>query len=675
MEELKKADIPTLEQELLSKSLKMVKEEKIQVPIKMQKELLERATKPWISEGIKQGSQASSRLKRLAEVALLKFGDADLVEMTFATAREYEEQMTVWQGIVALLSNPPVLDLKASIASLGQKHLFGGSLHLVKVAVNKLDSAKAKAVTGSLTLIATNIEASDWFRVQLHRYMLELPLLEEWYPKLVQHKAKLAHVADNLNTVSSDEALQVFENVGRELQQMKASVRAVLMEDFQDLFLDTLHQFAESVISTASEQPLEICVALQKVYAELGILFPSDSQILSRNSQLASVIGKLKKSVASMEVAQWLEKLLACLSGAEVVETDVFDIMGKVQSVVSSLPPGNAPPLEKTITMVQAWSAILAYFAENFWVASSYKECKKEGYMATLSQLPTKLGFPSSDIGTFFKCFDATFQLRQKYVQVVPSADAKAEDILEQANGVELVNSLKRAVMMVENTFKTVDALVEIPDIITKGLNVCKGLLKVASMIAQAILERLMTVSIETLGVAFEALKGVSGGCPEGKHWSESVSNKDQWDGIEKKFKNGTLITVQPDDLDLGANMWFVLKWLDALLDHGKELSQVCYMPLLVEAHDKYLAASAIKGDVVASALSESVKKHVALARATKAEACLMDIIAKKDPAIRKHIQEELKELRLQLGEKKAEEKALHGLVLARFQKVLKGEA
>eukprot|EP00971_Amphidinium_carterae_P228225 4526983-Amphidinium_carterae.2 len=407
----------------------------------------------------------------------------------------------------------------------------------------KLSTAKTKTVQGSLTLCASNIEGNDWYRQLLHKYILELPKLQVWLPKVDTFREMLGSV----NDMDMASGLPVLSGIAKELHQITQALSSECIAAFISAYLNKVKAVYTHICENIATIPLSTIVELQSVYAELVITWPMDADLNSQAGELANCLASAKRAHTADRVAESAQAVVTMLSNTEGLSADeAWKAITAMKMQSEGLTPGKCSDEEKSKAIQDAWHLSLQFLAVEHCSPSSVSDGKDiPGMLNTLKQFPELLGFASSKNKAIFTCFEALFGLHTKYQEAFTSSSQEVLGVLKKQNPHATLQGLKRAHMQFKAAEKNLPSKGELPNLLKDGLAMMDKMESIAANSVNTVVTHMESSASDEVSAMKSRLSYIGGGCENGSAWTDQLTDKSSWKSLEQLWKDGVLFTIK----------------------------------------------------------------------------------------------------------------------------------
>eukprot|EP00971_Amphidinium_carterae_P141182 2797856-Amphidinium_carterae.2 len=489
------------------------------------KVVLEKLLVDWIQKGSDGGKQVQG----LADLALERFAEVDLVDLDTTPAKEYTDQQHIWRGCKALLTDD------FGVASQDSESVL------------RIKSAMTRSSKSSLTLIATTIDATPWWHELVHNYLVELPGIQEWMPRLEEDMEKLKNIDQSL------EKLAVLQEVVDQLKVYTASLKPKRISNLFDKTIQAVDTVCVQALNASSKDSsaLERSKACHSMVQELTTLRPHDDSLqamklaLDENvKMLCNVSDILKLGQCAAQFNELQNTSSDDGTGQEkqlqAIITDMHKWLSSIASDVGGVPKDLIPVLQT------AWVNLANLIAKTFFVVEPNWEIKLlEHGIFILGKLLTVCDLGKDEFKVVFDALELVVAVHLRLNDMEPSQDTALESMVQSPNAGSQVKALKRALLKFGEVKKQVQSKLPEETSLAEAWTQCLQRVDHADYIATAVGSHLEQRSKTEMEAAIAALDKIKGGREDGT-WSDAVGKSATWKVMKDAFKANKLFNVTP---------------------------------------------------------------------------------------------------------------------------------
>ena len=548
----------------------------------------------------------------------------------------------------------------------------------------KVKSSGGRIARSTMSLVVSNLEANEFYRERLFRYLRELPVVKEWAEKIQTFETCLASFSVDTKGLGD------LSMVTKELHFVMESLRPKLTEPLQLLVKQKARMAAEKCIAgEVKENGAEIAGSTSQVLQELCILWPLDTEMSRLSMELSSHMQSINLESQQRKVASLMTDLDGVLAGEDVEIESVMAGVTKISSACASIKTGS-PEKKQSVEVCKAWLHLMEFTSSRFLGEKPSLDAMQAKELVEVCQLVAQAMSLGDLVET--SCMlglDYAVQLQTKIHEVCPSMDMSADRVCEQEKIVEKLKGARRLCLALKNQLDSWKEMKTESEIVKK-LKVMFETQCTSSTSMVGHWSGCKEASyLAELQAAVQALGAVSGGRKDGRAWTSVIDKKCTWKSLTRQWENGELMDVEPTDLETGISecqqvMQSVKHHVQARsfqLNHQKKQKKKKQRGSEVEGGSELGCPKAlfklrdcvsIELRAVEKEVVQSVNAVVQKASTTKAEGCLIYNLMHEKEKLRESVQSEMKAFRLVVG-KEAERDLLLPLLWEKVQHVLKG--
>ena len=224
--------------------------------------------------------------------------------------------------------------------------------------VVKVKSSSGKIARSTMSLVSSSLEANDFYREKLFRYLREMPMIKEWAPKMQAHELTLASFE------VTSKCMRDLGLITKELHFILEALRPKLSEPLQALVkAKATMVVTQCIAGSVREDSAEIAGQAQQVLQELSILWPLDGELQTLTMELAGHMQNINLASQQQRVGSLMTELHGLLSGEEVHLDAIMSAISKVQAACACIKSSTAEQKEQSKSVLEAWLCLMEFAA------------------------------------------------------------------------------------------------------------------------------------------------------------------------------------------------------------------------------------------------------------------------------------------------------------------------
>eukprot|EP00971_Amphidinium_carterae_P351860 6492309-Amphidinium_carterae.4 len=483
---------------------------------------------------LKKGHSGADQVLEICKLALDAFSEVDLLDLETAPAKEFADQLNVWKGCISLLSDD----------------FEGEAQDKIELdAVLKIKAAMTKTNHSPLTLVATTIDAQEWWSQLLQNYIVEMPAMQEWLPQMTEHNKTLGEIEltkqglSNLCVIVKDIPALTNALRAKRIDEFVKNVIGHVMKMCQCCLEEGHHHLDNQESTTECQgllkelltvQPLND--ALQAMALSLDMKFQQQSTA----SELKQLWDTCKEFNAAMTVADTSGKNEKGIKG-------ILDRMLKSMSAVTAEMGGIEGNM--TLAFEEAWTHMAILLAKHFFkLEITMPSASSNQIIAVLTKFTSCLNLPNPAFKVTLGLLETALDTQQKWVALQPSQDASLDDIVSKDLSGNKVSSLKRCLLHLSKDKAEVEKAVADNAKLMEAYTVFNTFFEEANRICQKVLGSMSEKANAEIKSSLSDLQSISGG-KKGGLWTDGLAKSATWKTLKDSFKSNKLFDVKPTEL------------------------------------------------------------------------------------------------------------------------------
>ena len=410
-----------------------------------------------------------------------------------------------------------------------------------------MQSALKTTKKSPLALIVNVVEATEFWKECLHRYIRDSPAMLEWVPKVHQYTEQMKALQLDLKSC------MLLKSMVADLHKIKANLREKLVLSFSNelnqISKDMVHQLLRAPTSQIDK---ELVSCLQASMTELSLNFPLDEEVQDHVQQLGALLQQLQQE-SHIDKLEALAKRIKEMMGVEKYDPDkIFQTMPEVQKVTAMMTVGG-------VKMEPATQANIVEMWGGFWLLLQKHGLKWEAEMedemiTDLLNLQNRLAsvvLACKEVGeeVCLTFFEAAVQA-MKHFKACGLLHEK--EMLEMVNteGIEKMKELKRALAKIDLAKKEAQNLQD--KILPEGLvamSAFEGVHEQMTTSTSKVHGKMEALVMEQLTVKIAELKMKAGGRLDGGEWQSYMPEGQQWSQVLKLYQDKKLMDLPPVEM------------------------------------------------------------------------------------------------------------------------------
>eukprot|EP00971_Amphidinium_carterae_P348854 6490705-Amphidinium_carterae.2 len=516
---------------------------------------------------LQRGAAGSHEVFVMSEKALAKFADVDLVDLDTFSAKELADLLHIWRACKGLYKDDfaeEAQDLKLDhLRSLLKAPLWAWNANLCIVffvvplspeeAILKVKNGVARAAKTSLALVASTIEATEWWSEKMHAYLDELPAMKEWMPKVAIHMAGL----DVEHTIPGFKAVALTV---QELHTLMAGMRPQRTKPLVDKVFDTAKCLSKHCLAPEVENGMEKIELCQNIFQELSIIRPMDLDVQHILMALSTRLNDMNIASRLKELADIGEKFNQGVPTSEdddgnaATDEDLQNFIVAMHDVSSAL-----LPCPKTLTI--ELSAVFDRTVHNLVKVMVKQYCADMPlwplkFLNMLLAIAESMCFFMDAGNNDRKLVMAVVQVAADLVHCMnalkPEEPMSLDDMVAKDTDGMKVKSVRRCLLKVKQPQEELQKVLSDGSPFHDSWKCIQQKFERVELLTSKVVGKMEEAVMKDLDSAMKALDGMKGGKPNGACWSDGLASGATWKTVKDAFKSGKLFEVMPADLVQG---------------------------------------------------------------------------------------------------------------------------
>eukprot|EP00971_Amphidinium_carterae_P348972 6490772-Amphidinium_carterae.1 len=369
---------------------------------------------------------------------------------------------------------------------------------------------------------------------------------------------------------------------------------------------------------------------MQKIVAELLIVFPTDAGMVMCNTSLANKLVALQSCSGLQQLCSMTSTLSKVVTSSEPKVSDIAELVAKLAQGLSSnkhLEQKGGLGDDEVQGMQNAWIEFVKYLS-NCCIGtktSSLSAPDTVQFLTVCAELPRVMGFQTEQTNALACLMSLLHEGYQKFV-AFDGIELTIDVLLKEDKDRQKMSSLMRSVMKLDSQVARMDKMKwanQQNDVLLK----LKAAVKLPKELSASLSVAWQSHVNDGVKLAKKQLLGVAGGVKDGHMWLDKIEKKTSVKDMQGMLKDGTLMDVEPALL------------ISAIAD-------------MKEAYDKYKDVLGSCTKEPDAALVKEIDDLLCKGQSTKSAACILDHlnVLKDEKKLRQAVKSEIVQLRGLVG-------------------------
>eukprot|EP00971_Amphidinium_carterae_P296706 5894053-Amphidinium_carterae.5 len=319
-----------------------------------------------------------------------------------------------------------------------------------KADVMAVKSQLGRTSGGTLTMVCTHLEAVEYWKELLFRYMRDIPNMQAHIPVMMEHMARLQDLACTLP------GCKILHESVKELHQFKAALKGSHVQPLEQRLKGVALDFHSTILALGDdpENQHNMATIIQPTLHELSILCPDDSTLYEAVNTMGKYMTSIKTASIHKQATHLCDELVAALSkNPEDVQRATTALASLSKLVNENSCSQSTMSEEKMQKLERAWEKMLPFMAsQQFIDEPTLPEEVIKQLVQCICTLPSFGGFGVADSRAIAAAFEAAYVCDQKFRAYKPDSSMTKVDMIAKDSQKSQLKGLKRALSAVAST-------------------------------------------------------------------------------------------------------------------------------------------------------------------------------------------------------------------------------
>ena len=409
--------------------------------------------------------------------------------------------------------------------------------------VLKLKLSMGKVSKSTLTLVASGLEAVDYYKEIIYRFTREMPMVSKWSPLIDDYMGRMQ------NLKYDESGVGVLKEATNDLCAITEALRPNLVKSFVHTVISSSMTFAGKCIRNELQGGSREVITgqVQAVLSELSILFPRDEKLATQSEELAlhvqalyttTQVEKMEslagKFMGDDEEGDWppVPKRLALLKQL----SDLCAIMP-----VTALQQAQA----RTELFSKFFDAVVLWLQQNFFESKGGADwASLETFVKLLGKITEIFQFGSASQKVFLDCLSVATTMVVKAKTLMPGQEISEQDMMAESNVKEMIKALMRSVLSMNAAETKMSKQEEMASNLCAAWDGAKTFKQWAMKIVETGVAQMQSRAQKHLDKVMTELSRVAGGKRNGTMWTDAWDKNVSWKSIAARVVEGSLFDI-----------------------------------------------------------------------------------------------------------------------------------